>query len=109
MARRHGVKYAPLLATAFSMVPTDLVVRDNIRPGVRGPLAIVFTGETKRCYFDSSSILRHERATFDALITKIFGEHATAMEEAASALSKEERLMLLRLLKKLGKGGEEES
>jgi MarR family 2-MHQ and catechol resistance regulon transcriptional repressor len=43
------------------------------------------------------------------LITKIFREHAAAMEEAAGVLSKEERLMLLRLLKKLGKGGEDES
>src|SRR6059058_2142307 len=42
-----------------------------------------------------------------ALITKTFREHAAAMEEAAGVLSKEERLMLLRLLKKLGKGGEE--
>ena len=44
-----------------------------------------------------------------ALITKTFREHATAMEEAAAILSKEERLMLLRLLKKLGKGAEDES
>jgi len=44
-----------------------------------------------------------------ALITKTFREHAASMEEAAGALSKEERLMLLRLLKKLGKGGEDES
>jgi MarR family transcriptional regulator, 2-MHQ and catechol-resistance regulon repressor len=44
-----------------------------------------------------------------ALITKAFGEHAAAMEEAAGVLSKEERLMLLRLLKKLGKGGEDGS
>src|ERR1700686_669121 len=44
-----------------------------------------------------------------ALITKTFREHATAMEEAAGVLSKEERLILLRLLKKLGKGGKEES
>lgn len=43
-----------------------------------------------------------------ALITKTFREHATAMEEAAGILSKEERLMLLRLLKKLGKGREED-
>ena len=42
-----------------------------------------------------------------ALITKIFREHAAAMEEAAGVLSKEERLMLLRLLKKLGKGRED--
>jgi hypothetical protein len=39
-----------------------------------------------------------------ALITKIFRDHAAAMEEAARVLSKEERRMLLRLLKKLGKG-----
>jgi MarR family 2-MHQ and catechol resistance regulon transcriptional repressor len=44
-----------------------------------------------------------------ALITKTFREHAAAMEEAASVLSKEERLMLLRLLKKLGKAGKDES
>jgi len=43
-----------------------------------------------------------------ALITKISWEHAAAMEEAAGVLSKEERLILLRLLKKLGKGGEDE-
>jgi len=40
-----------------------------------------------------------------ALITKTIREHAAAMEEAAGVLSKEERLMLLRLLKKLGTGG----
>jgi MarR family 2-MHQ and catechol resistance regulon transcriptional repressor len=40
------------------------------------------------------------------LVTKTFREHATAMEAAAAILSKEERLILLRLLKKLGKGGE---
>jgi len=39
-----------------------------------------------------------------ALITKIFRDHAAAMEEAAGILSKEERRVLLRLLKKLGKG-----
>jgi len=39
-----------------------------------------------------------------ALITKTFREHAAAMEEAAGVLSKEERRMLLRLLKTLGKG-----
>src|SRR5882757_11215344 len=44
-----------------------------------------------------------------ALITKTFREHAAAMEEAAGVLSKEERLILLRLLKKLGKGEEVES
>src|SRR5438309_5810331 len=43
-----------------------------------------------------------------ALITKTFRKHASAMEEAAGVLSKEERLILLRLLKKLGKGGQDE-
>src|SRR5712671_3972202 len=43
-----------------------------------------------------------------ALISKTFREHAAAMEEAAGVLSKEERLMLLRLLKKLGKGRDDE-
>jgi MarR family transcriptional regulator, 2-MHQ and catechol-resistance regulon repressor len=37
------------------------------------------------------------------LITKVFREHAAAMEEVAAVLSKGERLILLRLLKKLGK------
>ncbi len=44
-----------------------------------------------------------------ALIIKTFREHAAAMEEAVGVLSKEERLIVLRLLKKLGKGGEAES
>jgi MarR family 2-MHQ and catechol resistance regulon transcriptional repressor len=38
-----------------------------------------------------------------ALITRGFGEHASAMEDVANVLSKSERLTLLRLLKKLGK------
>jgi MarR family transcriptional regulator, 2-MHQ and catechol-resistance regulon repressor len=38
-----------------------------------------------------------------ALITRGFGEHAAAMEDMAGVLSKNERLTLLRLLKKLGK------
>jgi MarR family 2-MHQ and catechol resistance regulon transcriptional repressor len=38
-----------------------------------------------------------------ALITRGFREHAATMESAASVLSKNERLTLLRLLKKLGK------
>jgi MarR family 2-MHQ and catechol resistance regulon transcriptional repressor len=42
-----------------------------------------------------------------ALITRGFREHATAMETAVSALSKNERLTLLRLLKKLGKDAAE--
>src|SRR5437867_11279869 len=36
------------------------------------------------------------------LITRTFREHAAAMEEVATVLSKEERLILLRLLTKLG-------
>jgi MarR family 2-MHQ and catechol resistance regulon transcriptional repressor len=44
-----------------------------------------------------------------ALITRTFRDHAVAMEEAAGVLSKGERLMLLRLLKKLGKGEKAES
>jgi DNA-binding MarR family transcriptional regulator len=38
-----------------------------------------------------------------ALINRGFGEHAAAMEDVAGVLSKNERLTLLRLLKKLGK------
>jgi MarR family 2-MHQ and catechol resistance regulon transcriptional repressor len=38
-----------------------------------------------------------------ALITRGFREHAAAMESVVSVLSKNERLILLRLLKKLGK------
>ncbi len=44
-----------------------------------------------------------------ALITKTFREHAATMEKVASALPTEERLTLLRLLKKLGKGEKDES
>jgi MarR family 2-MHQ and catechol resistance regulon transcriptional repressor len=44
-----------------------------------------------------------------ALVNKTFRKHASAMEEAAGVLSKEERLILVRLLKKLGKGGKDES
>jgi MarR family 2-MHQ and catechol resistance regulon transcriptional repressor len=43
------------------------------------------------------------------LITKISREHAAAMEDVASVLPKGERLMLLQLLKKLGKKAEAES
>lgn len=39
-----------------------------------------------------------------ALITNTFREHARAMEEAVSPLAADERVVLLRLLKKLGKG-----
>ena len=38
-----------------------------------------------------------------ALISRGFGEHAAAMEDVANVLSKSERLILVRLLKKLGK------
>jgi|SRR5712691_3864485 len=38
------------------------------------------------------------------LVAKTFREHAAAMEKVAGVLSKEERRMLLELLKKLGKG-----
>jgi Transcriptional regulators len=38
-----------------------------------------------------------------ALITAVFRDHAAAMEKVVGVLSKEERLKLLRLLKKLGK------
>jgi MarR family transcriptional regulator, 2-MHQ and catechol-resistance regulon repressor len=38
-----------------------------------------------------------------ALISKIFEEHAATMEQAASVLSKQDRLVLLGLLKTLGK------
>jgi len=44
-----------------------------------------------------------------AIITRTFRVHAAAMEEAAVVLTKEERLMLLHLLKKLGKGQADES
>src|SRR3954453_20863445 len=37
------------------------------------------------------------------LITRGFGEHAAAMEDVSGVLSKNERLALLRLLRKLGK------
>jgi hypothetical protein len=37
------------------------------------------------------------------VITQGFGEHAAAIEDDAGVLSKNERLTLLRLLKKLGK------
>jgi MarR family 2-MHQ and catechol resistance regulon transcriptional repressor len=39
------------------------------------------------------------------LITKTFREHAAAMAEVAAVLSKEDRLTLMRLLKKRGKAG----
>jgi MarR family 2-MHQ and catechol resistance regulon transcriptional repressor len=60
----------------------------------------------KRNYTDDRRVRLVElTAKGRALIIKIFRGHAAAMEEAAGVLSKEERLLLLRLLKKLGKGG----
>jgi MarR family transcriptional regulator, 2-MHQ and catechol-resistance regulon repressor len=44
-----------------------------------------------------------------ALITETFRDHAAAMEKAAGVLSKDERLMLMRLLKRLGKAERGES
>jgi MarR family 2-MHQ and catechol resistance regulon transcriptional repressor len=44
-----------------------------------------------------------------ALISKTFREHAAAMEQVAGVLSTEERLTLLQLLKKLGKGRDDAS
>jgi len=67
------------------------------------------TGLVKRKNTDDRRVRLVElTAKGRALITKTFREHASAMEEAAGVLSKEERRMLLRLLKKLGKGGEDE-
>jgi len=44
-----------------------------------------------------------------ALITETFRDHAAAMEKAAGVLSKGERLLLMQLLKKLGKAETDES
>ena len=44
-----------------------------------------------------------EKGAINAVITQGFGEHAAAIEDVAGVLSKNERLTLLRLLKKLGK------
>ena len=64
----------------------------------------------KREYTDDRRVRLVElTAKGRALITKISREHAAAMEETASILSNEERLMLLKLLKKLGKNAEAES
>ena len=63
------------------------------------------TGLVKRKNTDDRRVRLVElTAKGRALITKTFREHAAAMEEAAGVLSKEERRMLLRLLKTLGKG-----
>jgi MarR family 2-MHQ and catechol resistance regulon transcriptional repressor len=64
----------------------------------------------KREYTDDRRVRLVElTAKGRALITKISREHAAAMEEVASVLPKGERLMLLQLLKKLGKGRANES
>jgi len=59
---------------------------------------------------EGPNVVADVRALRDALlakgfyvITRGFGEHAAAMEDVAGVLSKNERLTLLRLLKKLGK------
>src|SRR2546428_4487704 len=68
------------------------------------------TGLVKRKNTDDRRVRLVElTAKGRALITKTFREHAAVMEEAAGVLSKEARRTLLRLLKKLGKGGEDES
>jgi len=56
-------------------------------------------------HFDKRKIYSQEncRAVGRALIARGFREHAAAMETVISVLSKNERLTLLRLLKKLGK------
>jgi MarR family transcriptional regulator, 2-MHQ and catechol-resistance regulon repressor len=65
-------------------------------------------GLVKRKNTDDRRVRRVElTAKGRTLITKTFREHAAAMEKVATVLSKEERLILLRLLKKLGKGGDD--
>jgi MarR family 2-MHQ and catechol resistance regulon transcriptional repressor len=67
-------------------------------------------GLVKRKYTDDRRVRLVElTAKGRALVTKTFRKHASAMEEAAGVLSKEERLILVRLLKKLGKGGKDEA
>jgi MarR family 2-MHQ and catechol resistance regulon transcriptional repressor len=64
-------------------------------------------GLVKRTNTDDRRVRRVElTGKGRALITRTFREHAAAMEGVAAVLPKEERLILLRLLKKLGKGGE---
>jgi MarR family 2-MHQ and catechol resistance regulon transcriptional repressor len=61
-------------------------------------------GLVKRKSTDDRRVRRVEpTAKGRTLITKVFREHAGAMEAVAAVLTKEERLILLRLLKKLGK------
>jgi MarR family transcriptional regulator, 2-MHQ and catechol-resistance regulon repressor len=65
-------------------------------------------GLVKRTNTDDRRVRRVElTAKGRTLITKTFREHAAAMEEVAAVLPKDERLILLRLLKKLGKGGKD--
>ena len=75
----------------------------------RSPLATTLCSFKRKSTDDRRVRLVELTAKGRALITKTFREHATAMEEAAGVLSKQERLILLRLLKKLGKGGKEKS
>jgi MarR family 2-MHQ and catechol resistance regulon transcriptional repressor len=61
-------------------------------------------GLVKRKNTDDRRVRRVEpTAKGRTLTTKVFREHAAAMEAVAAVLTKEERLILLRLLKKLGK------
>jgi MarR family transcriptional regulator, 2-MHQ and catechol-resistance regulon repressor len=61
-------------------------------------------GLVKRKHTDDRRVRRVEpTAKGRTLITKVFREHEGAMEAVAAVLTKEERLILLRLLKKLGK------
>jgi MarR family 2-MHQ and catechol resistance regulon transcriptional repressor len=61
-------------------------------------------GLVKRKNTDDRRVRRVElTAKGRTLITRVFREHAAAMEAVAAVLSKEERLILLRLLKTLGK------
>jgi len=63
-------------------------------------------GLVKRTTTEDRRVRRVElTAKGRSLITRTFRGHAAAMEEVAAVLSKGERLILLRLLKKLGKGG----
>jgi MarR family 2-MHQ and catechol resistance regulon transcriptional repressor len=67
-------------------------------------------GLVKRTSTDDRRVRRVElTAKGRTLIAKTFREHAAVMEKVAAVLSKEERLILLRLLKKLGKGGNDAS
>jgi MarR family 2-MHQ and catechol resistance regulon transcriptional repressor len=56
---------------------------------------------------DRRARIVHLTAAGRRLIRKLFAEHEQAMEQAASALVQEERAILTRLLRKLGRGAEE--